>query len=120
MLNKTVKDLIDDCLNTLSISQPQLASLLCVQEQRLIDLHTVSSHSVGKDVALKRIKTFHEVMTLMVDDGVSPKVFLNYINEPIPGDKQERSMLYYIVDEPRIVVEGNMIGLINRRDMGEL
>jgi hypothetical protein len=93
------RELTDYCLKTLQIRPTMLAGLLNITERTLTNWQEVSDEQ-GRPNRFDRLRSLESVVRLASDAGVSGRVILNLINEPIPGDLCERSLLYYIVDEP--------------------
>jgi hypothetical protein len=88
---------IDSLAALLSITTDSLRSLLVDVD---IDvLINGDSDRIGM-YRLRRMLTIIGAINNKNPNIIENKLTLNLINEPIPGDTKERSLLYYIVDDP--------------------
>ncbi len=90
---------VHHCTEALGIKPTMLAGLLSVTERTLSNWAEtpITESSQGK---IDRLKTFYKIVTLAESEGLHGRIILNVINEPIPGEDGDRSLLHYVVDEP--------------------
>ena len=95
----TGRDLIDYCTTTMEIKPTMLAALLNVTERTLANWNEspLDSNSSGK---IARLNALADIIRVAEENGIKGKVILNLLNEPIPGDKEQQTLMYYVVDEP--------------------
>lgn len=94
-----LKDLIKICTEALNIKPTMLAGLLNVTERTLANWQEtpIANEVQGK---IDRLKTLYKIITIAEGAGIHGKIILNLLNEPIPGEDDEKSLLHYVVDEP--------------------
>lgn len=87
------------CTETLGIRPTMLAGLLNVTERTLINWASteISEKSQGK---IDRLKTLYKILAIAQDEGLDGKIILNVLNEPIPNEEDDKSLLHYVVDDP--------------------
>lgn len=90
------------CAEALGVKPTLLAGLLSVTEQTLSNW-TEEQILDAKPCKLDRLKALYKVVVSAQKEGLHGKVILNVLNEPIPREKSEKSLLHYIVDEPNSV-----------------
>ena len=95
----TGRDLVDHCTSTLNIRPTMLAALLNVTERTLANWNECP-YNGDYPVKFERLRTFDRILSRAEAKRIDYKIFLNLLNEPIPGDEDERTLLHYIVDEP--------------------
>jgi hypothetical protein len=87
------------CVAALGVRPTMLAGLLNVTERTLSNWASIpiSEESQGK---IDRLKTLYKIVIIVENEGLHGKIILNILNEPIPGEEGEKSLLHYVVDEP--------------------
>lgn len=87
------------CTVALGIKPTMLAGLLSVTERTLSNWAEIqiTDDSQGK---IDRLKTLYKIITIAEKEGMQGKIILNVLNEPIPGEDGDKSLLHYVVDEP--------------------
>lgn len=87
------------CTEALGIKTTMLAGLLSITERTLSNWADtqITDDSQGK---IDRLKTLYKIIGLAEGEGLRGKIILNVINEPIPGEQGDKSLLHYVVDEP--------------------
>ena len=100
--------MIDYCTENLGLSRSALASLLNVSLATLEKWETPAPFDYRK----VRLQTLCKVIKLAVADGIHGPTIINYLVAPI--DKDGRSALYWIVDEPEFAC-GEFISILNKR-----
>ena len=94
------KNLIYYCSRTMKISPTMLAGLLAVTERTLSNWGNASSEGQSS-CKITRLNALADIIRLAEKNGIKGKVILNLINEPIPEDKEQKTLLYYVVDDPQ-------------------
>ena len=87
------------CTEALGIKPTMLAGLLSVTERTLSNWAEtpITEAAQGK---IDRLKTLYRIVTLAESEGLHGKIILNVLNDPIPGEDGDKSLLHYVVDEP--------------------
>lgn len=87
------------CTQALGVKPTMLAALLSVTERTLSNWSetAITEDSQGK---IDRLKTLYKIIQLAESEGIRGKIILNLLNEPIPGEDDDMSLLHYVVDEP--------------------
>lgn len=87
------------CTEALGIRPTMLAGLLNVTERTLSNWAStqISDEPQGK---IDRLKTLYKIVTIAESEDLQGKIILNVLNEPIPGEEGDKSLLHYVVDEP--------------------
>ena len=95
----TGRDYIEYCTTAMEIRPTMLAALLGVTERTLNNWSEVSldKSSSGK---IARLLALADIINAAEEHGIKGKVIINLLNEPIPEDKEKKTLLYYVVDEP--------------------
>jgi DNA-binding transcriptional regulator YiaG len=93
-------DLISNCKDKMGIKTTMLAALLGVTERTLSTWSEVSLAETQASGKILRLVTLNRVVEDAVRSEIKGKVILNLLNEPIPNDRDERTLLDYIVDDP--------------------
>jgi hypothetical protein len=96
----TAQGYIDYCTETLNITPTMLAGLLNVTERTLGNWKDKPILEDENQDKMDRLKTIYKIISIAIKKGIKGRVILNFLNEPIPLDKEERSLLYYVVDDP--------------------
>ncbi len=95
----TGKDLIVHCTEILSIRPTMLAGLLDVTERTLTNWADLAE-AIPNQGKFDRLRTLYAIVCLAQEAGIKGRVILNLLNESIPDDQDQKSLLYYVVDEP--------------------
>ncbi len=93
-------DLISNCKEKMGIKSTMLAALLGVTERTLSTWSEVSLAETQANGKILRLVTLNKVVEDAVRSEIKGKVILNLLNEPIPNDRDEKTLLDYIVDDP--------------------
>jgi len=93
-------DLISNCKDKMGIKTTMLAALLGVTERTLSTWSEVSLAETQASGKILRLVTLNIVVEDAVRSEIKGKVILNLLNEPIPNDRDEKTLLDYIVDDP--------------------
>jgi DNA-binding transcriptional regulator YiaG len=93
-------DLISNCKDKMGIKTTMLAALLGVTERTLSTWSEVSLAETQASGKILRLVTLNKVVEDAVQSEIKGKVILNLLNEPIPNDREDKTLLEYIVDDP--------------------
>jgi hypothetical protein len=91
---------IDYCMTSLGISQSMLASLLSVTERELSRWSDMAIISKSSQRTFERLNILRTIIHLADGSGIKGKMIINLLNEPIPGDDDQKTLMHYVIDQP--------------------
>lgn len=95
--------LVRHCVAALDVKPSMLASLLGVTE-RTLDAWTEEPILEARQGKIDRLKALYEIVKTAENEGLRGKIILNVLNESIPGEEADKSLLHYVVDEPNNIL----------------
>lgn len=96
---QTGRDLIEFITTMVGIKSTMVAALLNVTERTLNNWskEKIDAFTGNKS---RRLLALYTCVKAANDAGITGKQIMNLLDEPIPGEPEEKSILYYVVDEP--------------------
>ena len=88
------RNLIDDLTSTLRISQTHLAGILGVSERSFPNWYN-KEISAGKG-KFQRLVALKHIVDEALSVGLNEHDIIRILNQPVPGDKDRKALLYYI------------------------
>jgi len=100
----TGQDCIELCTTEMGVKSTMLAGLLNVSERTLSNWSTVvvTEEPQGR---FDRLKAISKIVSFAKSEGVRGKsAILNLLNNTIPGQKEDLSLLHFVVEEPNNIL----------------
>ena len=95
----TARDHVDYCMRVTELKSSMIASLLNVSKQ-MLDSWVQAGPGEVKSEKQARLMTLSKIVARFEESGIKGMIIINLLNDAIPGDEQEKTLLHFVVDDP--------------------